>query len=193
MLKNLIKFWLEKHTTLTEKDYIINNNIINVFTNVSIIDEYLQLNKFPNFIQFGYVNGNFDCTNNNMTSLEGCPIKIKGNFYCSYNKLESLKGCPKEIGGSFICRKNKLLSLKYCPQIINGTFDCSFNEIKNFENSPKIVKGIFDCTYNEIENLNGLTKNLYGKFYGENQKNGKSFTNKNYEIYKNIEKNIYNK
>ena len=39
--------------------------------------------------------GNFDCSYNNLTSLEGVPNKVKGNFDCSNNKLTSLETLPK--------------------------------------------------------------------------------------------------
>ena len=32
--------------------------------------------------------------------------KISGDFYCSNNKLTSLEGAPQEIGGSFDCGHN---------------------------------------------------------------------------------------
>ena len=38
-------------------------------------------------VKFKEVKGNFDCTNNKLTSLEGAPEKVGGNFYCSYNPV----------------------------------------------------------------------------------------------------------
>ena len=46
--------------------------------------------------------GNFNCSFNNLTSLEGAPEIVGGNFDCAFNKkLKSLEGCPKEVGGDF--------------------------------------------------------------------------------------------
>jgi hypothetical protein len=35
--------------------------------------------------------------------LEG--LEVKGNFYCSQNYLSSLEGCPTSVGGDFVCQK----------------------------------------------------------------------------------------
>lgn len=43
--------------------------------------------------------GYFICNSNNLTSLQGCPEKIKGFFDCSGNSLTNLKGTPKFING----------------------------------------------------------------------------------------------
>lgn len=59
-----------------------------------------EVDKLP--FKFGKVTCNFYCSDNNLTTLEGCPKYIGGDFYCSYNSLTSLKGCPKYIGGSFL-------------------------------------------------------------------------------------------
>ena len=52
------------------------------------------------------VTGYFDCSNNNLTSLEGAPKEVGGDFDCSDNKLISLEGAPKEVGGGFDCYDN---------------------------------------------------------------------------------------
>ena len=47
-------------------------------------------------IRFGSVGGNFYCSSNQLTSLEGAPEKVGGNFYCCWNQLTSLGGAPRE-------------------------------------------------------------------------------------------------
>ena len=42
-----------------------------------------------------------DCSNKGLTSLEGCPERVKGDFNCSGNKLTTLEGGPKKIKGDF--------------------------------------------------------------------------------------------
>ena len=49
------------------------------------------------------VEGNFNCSANHLTSLEGAPKEVGGDFYCSYNQLTSLKGAPEKVGGDFGC------------------------------------------------------------------------------------------
>ena len=55
---------------------------------------------------FNEVSGVFDCSDNNLTSLEGSPKVVSGGFYCYNNKLYSLKDGPKEVEGWFNCRYN---------------------------------------------------------------------------------------
>ena len=52
------------------------------------------------------VGGDFDCYENQLTSLEGAPQKVGEGFDCSWNHLTSLKGAPREIGGGFDCSNN---------------------------------------------------------------------------------------
>lgn len=47
-----------------------------------------------------------------LDSLEGCPEIIKGDFNCSNNNLTSLKHISSTIYGAVNCSKNKLTSLK---------------------------------------------------------------------------------
>jgi hypothetical protein len=58
------------------------------------------------------VGGSFDCSENQLTSLQGAPREVGGAFNCSGNQLTSLEGAPREVGGDFYCRFNpKLTSL----------------------------------------------------------------------------------
>jgi len=57
--------------------------------------------KLP--VKFGKVTGSFNCSNNNLITLEGCPKIVGREFDCSYNSLTSLKGCPTHVGGNFVC------------------------------------------------------------------------------------------
>jgi hypothetical protein len=58
-------------------------------------------------VHFNKVSGEFNCSFNSLTSLEGCPKEVGGSFYCSFNSLTSLEGCPKKVGGNFYCDGNK--------------------------------------------------------------------------------------
>ncbi len=79
------------------KDYIINVNG-HVFLdncNLSSID-----------IKFKKIEGSFDVSSNNLTSLKNCPESIGINFYCNDNELTSLEGCPKTVGMYLVCTSN---------------------------------------------------------------------------------------
>ena len=44
--------------------------------------------------KFNIVNGSFDCSWNNMTSLRNAPNKVTGKFDCSWNNISSIEGIP---------------------------------------------------------------------------------------------------
>lgn len=167
----LIKKWLEQSVI---QKYTINDDLtIDVFGDVYLRNRYIgdkNNGEFPLYIKFGKIQGDFVCSENQLTSLRGCPDIVYGDFDCRKNKLTSLKGCPTFSGGDFDCRNNelksleyspqkniqsfhcednKLISLKGCPQIINGNFCCHNNELKSLEYCPKEVKD-FDCENNEL-------------------------------------------
>jgi hypothetical protein len=71
------------------------------------------------------VEGFFDCSDNNLTSLEGAPRYVRSGFTCSFNnKLTSLKGAPEYIGSDFLCFGNNLTSLEGLPEYIGGGVYC---------------------------------------------------------------------
>ena len=73
-------------------------------------------------VRFGVVTGDFYCSHNKLTSLDGAPQVVGGSFYCFENKLKSLEGAPKEVGKKFYCSDNKLTSLEGLPQGFDGDF-----------------------------------------------------------------------
>ena len=100
-------------------------------------------------INFGKINGDFICSYNKLTSLEGAPKEVGGHFNCHYNNLTSLEGCPKEVGGDFHCPNNNLTSLEGCPKEVGGHFNCYSNNLTSLEGAPKEVGGTLRCFYNE--------------------------------------------
>ena len=68
--------------------------LVNIKGSYSI---YNRGNKTLCGISFGYVTGNFNCSFNKLTSLEGAPQSVYGNFYCYSNKLTSLKDAPEKF------------------------------------------------------------------------------------------------
>ena len=108
--------------------------------------------------------GIFTCSGNNLTSLEGAPKKVDGFFTCSCNNLTSLKGAPKEVGGDFDCSNNQLTSLKGAPKEVGGNFNCSNNQLTSLKGAPKEVGGNFSCFYNKLTSLDGAPKEVGGDF-----------------------------
>jgi len=84
-------------------------------------------------VKFKVVKGFFDCSNNQLTTLEGSPIKVSGTFDCSLNKLTTLKGAPEKVKGYFDCGFNKLTTLEGAPRKVGGCFWCSDNLVPEDE------------------------------------------------------------
>ena len=88
--------------------------------------------------------GNFDCSDCDIVSLEGCPAWVK-NFLCSgCNFLKNLKGSPDTVRGSFSCDScNSLKNLDGCPKEVTdfNCADCSI--LTSLKGAPKVVKGNF--------------------------------------------------
>ena len=77
--------------------------------------------------------------------FEGKPVvEVVGNFDCSQSDLTSLEGSPKIIARNFNCYRNKLVSLEGGPDYVGGDFDCHHNELTSLSGAPKIVRGDFD-------------------------------------------------
>jgi hypothetical protein len=115
------------------------------------------LDKFP--VKFKSVGGDFNCSYNNLTSLEGAPEKVEGFFNCYSNQLFSLEGAPDEVGGYFYCSGNNLISLEGAPKEVGGDFYCSGNNLKTLEGAPKEVGGDF-YYYNNSKSVEELKKTI---------------------------------
>jgi hypothetical protein len=89
--------------------------------------ESLNLTKIP--VKFGKVSGDFNCSFNLLTNLEGAPESVGGSFNCKNNKLYNLSGAPKSVGDTFICYHNKLTSLKFVPHYIGNYFGIYLGDI----------------------------------------------------------------
>jgi hypothetical protein len=132
------------------ENYIINDGLsIDVDGDVELYRQRLEY--LP--LKFNYVDGNFNCSNNKLKTLEGSPQTVGGGFYCFKNELKSLKGCPQTVSGNFSCYENELKSLKGCPQTVSGSFYCYDNELKTLEGSPQTIGGSFDCSDNKLRDL----------------------------------------
>ena len=115
-----------------------------------------------------YEGGDFDCSRNQLTSLQGAPSSVGGNFYCSRNQLTSLQGAPSSVGGDFFCSNNQLTSLEGAPSSVGGSFHCYHNKLTSLEGAPSTVGGYFNCSYNQLTSLRSIhriIKEINGGFY----------------------------
>jgi hypothetical protein len=169
------------------KKYNITNYTINADGSIDVNGNvYLDRNglaKLP--LKFGRVTGNFNCYDNQLTTLEGSPREVGGYFYCydnklttleggprevggdfncSYNQLTTLEGSPGEVGGSFYCHDNQLTTLEGGPREVGGAFNCYDNKLTTLEGAPREVGGYFSCQYNELTTLEGSPREVGGDF-----------------------------
>ena len=121
------------------ENWSIRDGLVDVDGDVCLCDE--ELTKLP--LKLGRLSGDFDCGNNKLTSLEGCPTDVGGYFYCNHNKLTTLEGAPKEVGGDFVCNYNKLILLEGAPKEVGGDFDCEYNKLTTLEHIPNVIGDIY--------------------------------------------------
>lgn len=113
------------------------NGYIDVDGDVELYGCYKRPPKF----KFGKVTGDFNIGGNELTSLVGiCPVEVGGNFLCKENNLTSLEGCPL-IGNDLSCFDNNLTSLEGTPKIINGSIYAHTNNLNTLNGCPSIVNG----------------------------------------------------
>ena len=111
------------------KQYGIENYTINsdgsIDVNGNVFLYKKGLTEFP--LTFNKVTGNFDCGENNLTSLKGSPRWIGGGFYCDHNILTSLEFSPDYVDRDFWCQYNNLTD-NYCDTEIGGSFYTSLEQ-----------------------------------------------------------------
>jgi hypothetical protein len=159
--RKMIEDWLDEKEI---KNYVIKDDLtIDVKGDVNLNNR--DLTKFPEFIRFNKVSGDFWCSGNNLVSLEGCPSSVSGDFWCSGNNLVSLEGCPSSVGGDFGCSDNNLVSLEGCPSSVGGSFGCHTNNLVSLEGCPSSVSGDFWCNNNNLVSLEGCPSSVGGGFW----------------------------
>jgi hypothetical protein len=123
------------------------------------------LTKLPDILNNIRIGGEFDCSGNNLTTLEGAPKIISEDFNCNDNYLTSLEFAPKSVGYSFQCGENLLTSLQGAPKSVSGFFLCSRNKLTTLEGGPVKVGVDFYCSYNNLTSLTGAPKSVGRDFY----------------------------
>lgn len=160
--KEAIKAWLDKYRI---KKYTIHEDFtVDVNGNVNLND--CNIKNIP--VQFGVVNGTFECGYNKLTSLKGCPHTVNGEFHCSKNELINLIYGPKIVGKKYICVASGLTSLEGCPEKIYDSCDIHGNELITLKYGPVLVEGMFNCSYNKLQDLTHISKIIKGDIYCSN-------------------------
>ena len=130
-----IRNWLDTNHI---RDYnILDNLVVDVKGSVDL--ESTDRTILP--VQFGYVDGNFDCYGSALKSLRGFPNRIGGNLYLYDSHIYSLHGIEKiitHIGGGIVINPTVthllgllLIELGEFSIDDNGPLDEIMNKYKN--------------------------------------------------------------
>ena len=157
--KDEIRKIFNEHFTYDGEITIDDNGFISCSGVVNLVS---KLSKLP--VKFLKVDGDFNCSNNQLTTLVGSPTSVGGHFDCANNKLITLVGSPASVDGGFYCHDNQLTTLAGGPTSVDGSFDCSSNQLTTLVGSPTSVGGYFDCHNNNLETLAGCPTSV-GKWF----------------------------
>ena len=102
----------------------------------------MELTELPD-LSAVTVTGDFNCSYNGLTTLNGAPKSVGGNFDCSWNPLTSLVGAPQTVGGYFGCVWCRLTTLAGAPKNIGKHFICFANQLTSLAEGPQTVGGGF--------------------------------------------------
>lgn len=160
--KEKITQWLLSHNVQNFSifEHFSHGYVIDVQGDLDLSNK--NLNKLP--YKFSHVTKGCYLSGNCLTSLEGAPEKVGEDFDCSHNELISLDNFPYFVGGSIFCHENKIKDLKGIAQIINGSFTCYANQLQSLENGPKIVNGSMYCNDNLLKSLKGCPEEIHENF-----------------------------
>ena len=98
------------------------------------------------------VNGDFDCSHNQLTHLQYAPKHVSGSLGCSHNQLTSLSGIPA-ISDELACDHNQLSDLSTCPPV--NLCWATHNPFQHFRNTPGHIHEV-DITYDANVPMLGL-------------------------------------
>lgn len=131
--------------------------------------------KIP--LNFAIVNGKFDCSGLDLTTLENSPRLVYGEFNCSNNKLITLEKGPDGVV-AFIADNNPLgdgTGLKHGPQmiigwpvgtIVNGPngyiYSCENCKLENFNENAIVTfgQGGINFRKNKLKSFEGISDTL---------------------------------
>ena len=141
-------------------------------------DFYCSVSGLQNLmgVRFGRVSGNFNCSSNKLTSMEGAPQEVGKYFGCVFNQLTSLEGAPQKVGRSFYCDGNQLTSLEGAPQEVGGDFSCYRNQITSLKGIPFVnvdinlnpnpIWNLISPHWDQIESMEMPSRNLVMQMIG---------------------------
>lgn len=146
MIKKFNEFANEGLFDIFKKDQFLTDNIdINLFMKKCHMnkEEYIiNEDKSVDVIESGRGNGRMNMSDMQLKNIPVKFRKVEGGFDCSENKLTTLKGCPNEIGGLFSFHSNNIYIIDKFPQGADGImhFGNPVAEIINLFHERKLEK-----------------------------------------------------
>ncbi len=150
--------WLDKYGV---ENYTINDDLtVDVAGGVLLNKKELTAID----VKFNLVQGHFNCSNNKLSSLEGCPEKINGNFDCSKNLLNSLEFGPKKISGGYTFSESDINNFEFIPEYCGLGYQIKFGDRSIFLSQCDMEQE------NRNEQTNKIKKELEVKLKEKNEK-----------------------
>jgi hypothetical protein len=157
------KWLLDNYTEKRIDIFTINDDFsIDAFGDIFIRD---FAGNLPEFIQFRNIYGSFSCTNSDLTTLRGGPVRVTGDYFCNYNKMKTLDFAPMFVGGDFSIEYNELKMIEIAlfanrKPHIGGTITFGGREISGrsfingfFENYKPTVHESFIKSNDKLSNI----------------------------------------
>ena len=121
--KDKIMRLLNQYFITTQEVSIDDQGLISCTGGVTLKEEH-KLERLP--VAFDRVGRFFNCSRNQLKTLEGAPNNVGGGFYCSDNQLITLEHAPTSLSGNFWCNGNKLTTLEGLPAV-KGVLQLSYS------------------------------------------------------------------
>ena len=148
-----IEDWLKKYNI---KNYTINSDYT-IAVKGKVIFTYAE-KELPEYIQFNYVDKEFNISGSDLSTLRGCPVKCD-EFWCDNCKnLTSLEGAPKECRGFYCIFCEKLTSLEGAPKECNEFSCVRCENLTSLEGAPKKCKKFWCNFCKNLTSLEGAPK-----------------------------------
>ncbi len=119
--------------------------------------------KLP--VSFSEVDGEVRLSRSGLTTLEGCPRKIKGNFLINHCSITTLKGGPETVDGYYDACNNQLVSLEGMAQDIGGQVILIKNNLPNLIGCPDWVGDDMSIVNNPLTSLEGFPSKVVAWIY----------------------------
>ena len=137
--KKIISLWNIVDFPIIQPSGLVDINFNTTIGGIKILKDING--KIP--IRFGNINGFFDCSSIDISSLEGAPIRVTKGFSCSYTKITSLEFAPKNVLGNFDCSRTNITSLEGLPQDLTADLILVNTKISSLDEVPESIGKIF--------------------------------------------------